>query len=73
MKLEKLKSIREETLNSLKLAETSDGVNKTKLILEVIATSYALVLIPNSKKDTEEDKCIRFLYDELKYFIDNML
>ncbi|MBR5630106.1 MAG: hypothetical protein IKW82_00525 [Bacteroidales bacterium] len=72
MNQEKLISIREKTLNGLKMAETFDGCNKTKLILEVIAKSYAEVLIPNSKEDNEEDKCVRFLYDELNYYIDNV-
>lgn len=72
MEKEKLISIREKTLNGLKMAESSDNGNKTKLILEVIAKSYAEVLIPNSKEDQKEDKCVRFLYDELNYYIDNV-
>lgn len=68
MKQEKLISIRENTLKGLKNAEASD----TKLILEVIAKSYTKDLIPDPNEDNKEDKCIRFLFNELNFLINNM-
>ena len=72
MNEELLKNIREKALNGLKLVESSDGDGKIKLFLEVIAMSYAEMLIPNPKEDNGEDKSVRFLVEEMNYYTNNI-
>ena len=68
----KLDSIREEALYGLKLENDKHEENNIKRVLEIIVVSYEKVFLPHPEEDTFEDDNVRFLIDELSYYMDNL-
>lgn len=72
MEQEELDSIRKEALDGLKLENDMHKENIIKRVLEIIVMSYWTVLLPDPDKDTSEDENVRFLIDELSYYMDKL-
>ena len=72
MEQKKLENIRERTLKGLKLAKEIKENDMIKQALEIIVMSYAQDLVPEPNEDNVEDKKVRFLVDELSYFLNNL-
>ena len=72
MEQKNLENIRERTLKGLKLAQETKENNIIKQALEIISMSYAQALVPRLNEDNAEDKGVRFLVDELSYYLNNL-
>lgn len=72
MEQKELDSIRKEALKGLKLENDMHEENIIKRVLEIIVMSYGTVLLPDPDKDTSEDENVRFLIDELSYYMDKL-
>ena len=72
MEQKNLENIRERTLKGLKLAQETKENNVIKHALEIISMSYAQALVPRLNEDNAEDKDVRFLVDELSYYLNNL-
>lgn len=67
-----LESIRKAALDGLKLENDMHKENIIKRVLEIIVMSYKTVLLPHSEEVTIEDENVRFLINELSYYMDNL-